>query len=60
MAVSPDGTTLYALTWWPTLSVATIRTATNTAQMAFKSGPDATELVLAPNGKTGYVVNWGL
>jgi len=56
IAITPDGKTLYALTYSsPTSTVTPIDTATNTPGTAI-SAQDGGELLMAPDGKTLYVV----
>jgi DNA-binding beta-propeller fold protein YncE len=64
MAVSRDGGMLYVITTTvgrTTGQVIAVNTATDKASGTPMSvGPDPTQIVLEPNGTTGFVVNNGL
>ena len=58
LAMTPDGSTLYALAYGSAAgsgSVTAIRTATNKAARPIKIGRAPNELVFSPNGRTGYI-----
>src|SRR5215469_146998 len=56
MAITPNGQTLYAVNEGPG-TVTPIHTATNTAGKNIKVGETPGPIVIAPDGKTAYVLN---
>jgi DNA-binding beta-propeller fold protein YncE len=56
LAITPDGTTVYALS---TVGVTPIRTATKQSGELITTGKDPDAIAVTPNGKTLYVANGG-
>jgi YVTN family beta-propeller protein len=57
MAVTPNSKTVYVVNEEPYGTVTPIDTATNTAGKNIKVGVDPFAIVIAPDGKTAYVLN---
>jgi DNA-binding beta-propeller fold protein YncE len=60
IAVSPDGKTLYVIAeGLSRRSVVVIQTATNSIVRLVPAGIDALQIIIAPSGKNGYVLDYG-